>query len=95
MASLDLESFIDESIRLSRKHGYHPTVFIGMRNRHGTIGAISKLVQSGDMQSGFKRLCDMGLADWTIEAAVLKYAAEFSSTDWKCAEFRLRTVGDH
>ena len=33
-ASPALEAFIDETIRLSRQHGYHPTAFIGMRHRH-------------------------------------------------------------
>jgi hypothetical protein len=38
----DLESFIDESIRVSRAHDYYPTVFVGMRARHGTIPTIEK-----------------------------------------------------
>lgn len=61
-----------------------------MRQRHGTVKAISKLVESGDIQSGFKRLNSLGLIDWTIEAAVTKFPEEFSPTTLECAEFRLR-----
>ena len=38
-----------------------------MRHQPGTIDAIERLVQSGDLQSGFKRLKQLGLIDWTIE----------------------------
>jgi hypothetical protein len=57
----DLEAFIDETIRLAKEHNYSPTVFRGMRAQYGTVAAIEKLVQSGDVQSGFKRLESLGL----------------------------------
>ena len=90
MASVGLEAFIDELIRLSAKSGYHPTVFIGMRARHGTVPAISRLVTSGEIQSGFRRLQQLGLLDWTIEAAVTKFPDEFSREVQEAAEWRLR-----
>jgi hypothetical protein len=91
MANIDpLEAFIDECVRMCVKHKYHPTVFQGMRDRHKTIPAIEKLVQSGEIQSGFKRLKELGLLDWTIEAAVLKFPDRFSPNARECAEFRLR-----
>ena len=90
MVSLELESFIDEGIRLARHNGYHPTTFIGMRERHGTTLAISRLVVSGDIQSGFKRLRDLGLLDWTIEAAVMRFPEEFNREVREAAEWRLR-----
>lgn len=92
MENPELESFVDETIRVAREHGYHPTVFIGMRDRHGTVSAITKLVESGEVQSGFKRLKALGLLDHTIEAAVLKFPAQFSPQTKECAEFRLRVV---
>jgi len=54
MAGIGLESFIDETIRLSRENGYHPTAFLTMRQRLGTVKAISKLVESGDIQASGK-----------------------------------------
>ncbi|MBJ3774929.1 hypothetical protein [Acuticoccus mangrovi] len=92
MTSLTLESFIDEMIRLSRKRGYSPTTFIQMRRRHGTVDAISRLVVSGDIQSGFRRLDALGLLDWTIEAAVRKFPDEFSREVQYAAKWRLDQV---
>jgi hypothetical protein len=68
-ASRSLEAFIDEGIELSKAQGYNSTIFIGMRRQYGTIEAIERLVQSGDIQSGFKRLKQLNLVDWTMEAA--------------------------
>ena len=92
MASPKLEAFIDETIRVSAKHSYFPTTFIGMRQRHGTVEAITRLVSSGDLQSGFSKLKKLGLLDYTIEAAVLKFPEEFSKGAHDCAAFRLRMV---
>jgi hypothetical protein len=91
-ASPELEAFVDETIRLSKGRGYNPTTFVGMRHQFGTIDAIERLVQSGEMQSGFKRLKQLGLLDWTIESAVIKFAAEFSNNAKQCAEWRLQQV---
>lgn len=92
MASAALEAFIDETIKVSAEHGYFPTTFISMRSRHGTIDAISRLVASGDVQSGFNKLHSLGLLDHTIEAAVLKFPDEFKRQERECAEFRLRMI---
>ena len=91
-ASPALEAFIDETLKLAKAKGYNPTVFVAMRHQYGTIEAIERLVQSGDMQSGFKRLRQLGLLDWTTEAAVAKFSAEFSRNARQCAEWRLQQV---
>lgn len=88
-ASLGLESFIDESIRISQQHNYFPNTFIGMRAQHQTIPAISRLVISGEIQSGFRKLQSYGLLDWTIEAAVVKFPEEFSREVVAAAKWRL------
>ena len=92
-ASAELEAFIDEALRRAQEKDYHPTAFVGMRARRGTLEAISRLVRSGDMQSGFRRMKELGLLDWTIEAAVLKFPHEFTRDDRECAFFRLQQVG--
>lgn len=91
-ASPELEAFIDESIKLSKQRGYNPTIFVGMRHQYGTVDAIERLVQSGDLQSGFRRLIQLGLLDWTIESAVTKFPTEFSHNAKQCAEWRLGQV---
>ena len=78
-ASTALEAFIDESIRVSVANGYTPTIFQRMR-RGGTVEAIERLVKSGDIQSGFKRLKQLGLLQWTIEAAILQFPTELLLT---------------
>jgi hypothetical protein len=92
MANPELEGFIDDTIKVSHAHGYNPTVFISMRFKFGTVAAITKLVESPDLQSGFKRLKELGLLDHTIEAAVIRFPQEFSPPTRECAEFRLRIV---
>jgi hypothetical protein len=92
VASPSLEAFIDKSIELSKARGYNPTIFTGMRHQHGTIEAIERLVQSGDIQSGFKRLQQLNLLEWTIEAAVTKFSGEFGRHARECAEWRLAQV---
>ena len=65
-----------------------------MRDRYKTVPAISRLVESGDVQSGFKRLKELGLLEWTIETAIIKFPAEFSASTRECAEFRLRLANE-
>ena len=91
-ASPDLEAFIDNSIELAKQREYNPTVFVGMRRQYGTVDAIERLVQSGDLQSGFRRLKQLDLLDWTIESAVIKFPTEFSRNARQCAEWRLQQV---
>lgn len=91
-ASPALEAFIDEGIKLSIERDYHPTIFVGMRRDYGTIDAIERLVQTGDIQSGFKRLHQLNLLDWTIEAAIMRFPSEFSNNARQCAEWRLQQV---
>jgi hypothetical protein len=85
-----LEAFIDEGIRQMAKRGYYPTIFQGMRARHGTVEAITKLVESGDIQSGFKKLRQLRMLEWSMEAAVMRFPDRFTATARECAEFRLR-----
>ena len=85
----DLESFMEESIRVSQANGYHPTIFLQMRERHGTIGAVERLVRSSEIQSGLARLVKLGLSNWSVEAAVLRFPDQFSEQDRQAAEWRL------
>jgi hypothetical protein len=90
VASPGLEAFIDETLERAKARGYVPTV--GMRRQYGTIEAIERLVQSGDIQSGFKRLRQLDLLDWTIESTVIKFPNEFTRNARECSEWRLRQV---
>jgi hypothetical protein len=86
----DLDAWIDEAIRISSQHKYYPTTFMNMRRTHGTVGAIERLVISGDIQSGFRRLKELGLLQWTIEQAVLTFSNDFPNPEVrKAAQWRL------
>ncbi|MDR2311678.1 MAG: hypothetical protein LBE54_11900 [Brucellaceae bacterium] len=91
--SVSIEDYIDETIRVSRLHGYNPTEFISMRERYRTIPCIKRLLANGDIQSGFKRLCELGLREYTIEAAALKFPDLFSKEELSAAEWRLNQAG--
>ena len=91
-ASPALEAFVDEAIKLAKEQGYNPTIFVGMRHQYGTLDAMERLVQSGDIQSGFKRLNQLKLLDWTIKSAITKFPTEFSRNARQCAEWRLQQI---
>jgi hypothetical protein len=90
----DLEAFVDESIRRSKAKGYYPSEFVRMRARWKTKKAIRRLVISGDIQSGFRRMKDLGLLDWALEAAVLKFPNEFDAPVREAARWRLDQARD-
>ncbi len=62
----ELEVFINESIRVSEAKGYYPTRFKQMRERWGTVETIKRLIISGDIQSGFQKMKDLHLLEWSI-----------------------------
>jgi hypothetical protein len=92
-ASQELEEYVDECVAKARLAGYEPRIFVSMRGRHSTLVAMEKIVQSGDIQSGFKRLAELGLAkEWSIEACILKFKSEFSKDAIECALWRLKQL---
>jgi len=84
-----LEAFVDEGGRRSKAKGYHPNEFERMRARWTTKEAIRRLVVSGEIQSGFKRMKEVDLLDWSLEAAVLKFPGEFNREAREAAQWRL------
>ena len=88
----ELESLINELVRLAAAKHYTPTTFLRMRTRWGTKEAIKRLVISGDIQSGFTRLATLGLVDYSIEAAVMKFPGYFDKDVRAAAQWRLDQV---
>lgn len=89
---LSLEDYVDEGLRLGRERGYCPTTFEGMRRSHGTVEAISRLMVSGDIQSGFKRMCELGLREYSMENVVLMFPENFKKPVREAAAWRLGQV---
>jgi hypothetical protein len=93
---MTLDEFVDESVTISVRHGYNPTRFLEMRKSgtYTTVGLIAKLVESSDPRSGFVRMKQLGLDQWTLEAAVLKYPALFTDKTKTYAKARLEGTLD-
>ena len=91
-ASRELEAFIDEGNRRAAERGYRPAAFMEMRARYGTIEAITRLVTNGEIKSGLRRMVELGLADWTIDAAVAKFPTCFPPDIQEAAQWRLATA---
>jgi hypothetical protein len=74
-----LDEFVDQGVRVAHDHGYHPTKFLQMRQsgQYTTIALIRHLVETSEPRSGFVRMKELGLQQWTLEAAVLKFQDEF------------------
>jgi hypothetical protein len=90
-----LEAWVDESIRRSQARGYYPTDFADMRERHGTVSAMERLMQSGQIQSGLVRLHTLGMAqEWSVEAGILRFPERFSFAARTAAQFRLDHIDD-
>jgi len=90
----ELEAFIDESINRSVKAGYSPFVFQRMRRDHGTQEAVRRLVEADVFQSGLQKLQDLGLLDWSVEAAAIRFPDLFSHTTLEYAGFKLSMAKD-
>jgi hypothetical protein len=86
---MTLDQFVDELIRRAAAHRYFPTTFMRMRTQYGTVSAIRKLVETSKPQSGFRRLKQLGMLEWTLESAVLAYPHQFPATTIKFARARL------
>lgn len=90
MASVGLEYFCDECIRRSKERNFDHSIFEGMRTRHGTVAAIKTLVEMGGKLSGIKKLNELGLLDWSVEATVVKFPEEFTPRTLESAKEQLR-----
>ena len=91
-ASQELEAFIEEGHRRAVERGYPNIGFMQMRARYGTIEAITRLVTSGEIKSGLRRMIELGLAEWTIDAAVAKFPERFPEDVQAAAQWRLSTA---
>ncbi|MGC8477137.1 MAG: hypothetical protein ACP5NP_12350 [Acetobacteraceae bacterium] len=89
-----LEVWVEQSIQRSQSK-YHPSEFIRMRDRHGTVKAMERLMRAGQIQSGLVRLKELGMAeDWSVEAGILKFPDRFKEAERAAARFRLDHIDD-
>lgn len=60
-----------------------------MIENHGYIEALSRLVQSPNLQTGFRVLRDRGELENTFEAVIVRFASEFTNEVNDAAQWRL------
>lgn len=89
----DLDAHIDDCIQHWVASGSSTLGFPTMRTRHGTVGAIARLVRTRTIQAGFTQLWEHGLLQWSLEAAVLKFPHYFDDGTCNAAQRTLRMVG--
>jgi hypothetical protein len=88
--SADLEAYADTMLHRAAEKGFRPTVLIRLRETYGTVRAFSKLFRTDDIESGFRQMKQLGLIEWSIEAAVVKFSREFDQVDVDLARRRLK-----
>lgn len=83
-----------DSIEISRGMGYTPTAFIGMLDRHGGVRTAKRLIADGNIQSGIKKLRDLGRLDIAMEQIMLdpEFATLFTPEELAAARWRLEQL---
>ena len=91
---MTLNEFIEESLKQAASRNFHPEVFPGMWFPKKLPQPIEKFVISSEPKSGFKKMVELGLKNWTLEAAVLAYPDQFSREARVYAEARMNGTLD-
>jgi hypothetical protein len=60
-----------------------------MRHDHGTEEAVRRLVEADEFQSGLQKLQELGLLDYSLEDAALRFPKRFSKNTLTWAGFKL------
>lgn len=69
--------------------GSRATATRQMIEKYGYIGALSKLMKSPNLQSGFKILRDNSALDYSFEQVILNHSEEFDKNTVEVAKWRL------
>ncbi len=87
----EFDAACEAGVNECKRLGYNPTVWIAMKREMGAVRAARKLLESGDIQSGFERLVSQGRTDLTIEFAALnpKWDTIFERQHREAAWWRL------
>ena len=79
---------------LTRKHGrtIRANRTWPMVGRLGILGAVEKIVERPDESVAYAALVEMGLADFSFEAVILRHPVSFSPEAVRRSEIRMRQV---
>lgn len=88
---MSLSREIDDAITLyESKIGGFAARTRQMIEHHGKTEALAKLVESADLQRGFRILRDAGHLDSTFEALIIRHQTEFRESTIDAARWRLK-----
>ena len=87
----ELAARIQETLAESRELHYYPNRFEQMLAELGAVKLAKKLVVSGELQDGLKKIAKLGRKDLSIEAVILepRFASLFTKDEKQAAEWRL------
>ena len=85
------EERLRDSIRQSIRLGYNPIRITEMLNRYGGKGTAERLVRSGEIQDGIRRIVAMGYPKLSVESIMLEpeFKPLFTEADLAAARWRL------
>lgn len=87
-------SQLREAIHECHKIGYHPSRFEQMLDSLGGVSMAKKLVISGELQDGLKKLAKLGRLDLSMEAIMQeeRFTSLFTKPELEAAQWRLAQV---
>ncbi len=87
----EFENRLHDSIRESIRLGYNPTRFVEMMNAHGGRDTAKRLVASGEIQDGLRRIVQMGHPELSVESIMLEpqFGLLFTKQELDAAQWRL------
>lgn len=87
---------VQDAVQQCRALGYQPKTFERMLAAHpnNAVEVARRLVTSGEIQDGPKRLKSLGRLDLSVEAIMLKeqFQELFDARVRSCAEWRLKNI---
>ena len=67
----EFEQRLREAIRASIALGYNPTRFTNMLETYGGVGVAKRLVTSGELQDGIRKIVALGHPELSMESIML------------------------
>ena len=91
----NFENRVNQSVKQMLKLGYKSTIFETMRQEHGTIDAIKRLVVDKKISEGFKFLWEHKRLDLSVENIILEpeWNSLFSDSERTAAKNKLQQCG--
>ncbi len=85
---------VGAAVRECHSLGYHPTRFEQMLEHSDVVAVAKRLVASGDLQEGLKRLKTMGRLDLSVESIMLelRFSTLFTPDELNAADWRLKQL---